>query len=117
MLSRLKLKERSHYTSYGRLRSTPYGRSHYTPYESSHSVFPPVPSQGKILNVLKGDCITPPDGRLRSTPYGRSRRTSNLETVRGGDRESIPGLKCDLKRVFLLRGAYSPRGFTALALV
>ncbi|MGJ0607977.1 hypothetical protein [Cylindrospermopsis raciborskii] len=31
--------------------------------------------------------------RLRSTPFGRSRSTSNLETVCGGDRESIPGLK------------------------
>jgi len=39
-----------------RLRSTSCGRSHCIPYKWSHSVFPPVPSQGKILNVLRGDC-------------------------------------------------------------
>ncbi|MGJ0606712.1 hypothetical protein [Cylindrospermopsis raciborskii] len=32
-------------------------------------------------------------GRLRSSPDGRSQRTSNLETVCWGDRESILGLK------------------------
>ncbi|MEE6161435.1 hypothetical protein U9R62_08790 [Cylindrospermopsis raciborskii DSH] len=30
-------------------------------------------------------------GRLRSSPDGRSQRTSNLETVCWGDRESIFG--------------------------
>jgi hypothetical protein len=38
----------------GGLRSTPFGQS--------HSVFPSVSSQGKILNVLRGDCITLPVG-------------------------------------------------------
>ncbi|BAZ89970.1 hypothetical protein NIES932_14550 [Raphidiopsis curvata NIES-932] len=46
----------------GGLRSTPDGRS--------HSVFPPVPSQGKNLNVLRGDCITPPTGDCAAHPTG-----------------------------------------------
>ncbi|WP_235678300.1 hypothetical protein [Cylindrospermopsis curvispora] len=58
-------------TGDGRLRSTPYGRSHCIPYESSHSGIPLVPSQGKNLNVLRGDCITPPTGdRKARSPLG-----------------------------------------------
>ncbi|KRH97832.1 hypothetical protein ASL19_14090 [Cylindrospermopsis sp. CR12] len=41
-------------------------------------MFPPVPSQGKILNVLRGDCealptgdrITPPTGDCAALPTG-----------------------------------------------
>ncbi|UJS06234.1 hypothetical protein [Cylindrospermopsis raciborskii] len=76
------------------LRINPHERSQNTPYRRSHSGIPSVPSQGKILNVLRGDrslgnkllgisiniysvgrlhCT--PDGRLRSTPYERSRST------------------------------------------
>ncbi|UJS06199.1 hypothetical protein [Cylindrospermopsis raciborskii] len=39
----------------GRLRSTPFGRSLL-------EIIPPVPSQGKILKVLKGDCAALPLG-------------------------------------------------------
>jgi len=56
----------------------------------------PASSQGKSVNLLlriadriSGRSRGTPDGRLRSS----SQRTSNLETVCWGDRESIHGLK------------------------
>ncbi|WP_143042734.1 hypothetical protein [Cylindrospermopsis raciborskii] len=36
--------------------------------------------------IFSREISQPIKGRLRSTPYGRSQRTSNLETVCGGDR-------------------------------
>ncbi|QNP28891.1 hypothetical protein [Cylindrospermopsis curvispora] len=80
----------------GRLRSTPNGRLRST--RTREIVFrksPPASSQGKNLNVLRGDCITllvgdriqgspcffsrenfeGVEGRLRSTPFGRSHYT------------------------------------------
>ncbi|WP_143755244.1 hypothetical protein [Cylindrospermopsis raciborskii] len=38
------------------------GRSHYTPDGRSHSVFPPIPSQGKNLNMGAGDRPALPKG-------------------------------------------------------
>ncbi|WP_258005740.1 hypothetical protein [Cylindrospermopsis raciborskii] len=32
--------------------------------------YPPVPSQGKILKVLRGDCITPPTSDRIALPTG-----------------------------------------------
>ncbi|PNK02275.1 hypothetical protein CEP11_15510, partial [Cylindrospermopsis raciborskii S10] len=32
--------------------------------------YPPVSSQGKILNVLRGDCITPPTSDRAALPKG-----------------------------------------------
>ncbi|MGJ0608053.1 hypothetical protein [Cylindrospermopsis raciborskii] len=46
-----------------RLRSTPYGRSLL-------EITPPVPSQGKILKVLKGDCAALPLGDREALPTG-----------------------------------------------
>jgi hypothetical protein len=60
----------------------------------------PASSQGKTVNLLLGigDGISgrlrsTPCGSSRGTPDGRLRKTSNLETVCWGDRESIHGLK------------------------
>ncbi|PNJ93261.1 hypothetical protein CEP13_12870 [Cylindrospermopsis raciborskii C03] len=42
----------------------------HPPWAIALSDYPPVSSQGKILNVLRGDCITPPTTD-RITPLTR----------------------------------------------
>ncbi|MGJ0608017.1 hypothetical protein [Cylindrospermopsis raciborskii] len=61
-------------------------------YGRSHSVFPPVPSQGKNLNVLINDCAALPLGDREAFPTGdcEALPTGDRITFSMGDREALP---------------------------
>ncbi|KRH96495.1 hypothetical protein ASL19_07360 [Cylindrospermopsis sp. CR12] len=58
----------------------------------SHSVFPPIPSQGKILNVLRGDCEALPTGDCAALPTGdrKALHTGDCAALPTGDCEALP---------------------------
>ncbi|PNK01629.1 hypothetical protein CEP11_17085 [Cylindrospermopsis raciborskii S10] len=60
----------------------------HPPWAIALSDYPPVSSQGKNLNVLRGDCITPPTSdRIQCSPGSFSRENLNMGT---GDRIALP---------------------------
>ena len=72
------------------------GRLRSIPYERSHSVSPPVPSQGKILNVLKGDCEAFSMGDCAALPLGDCEALATRDRIQGSpcffSRENFEGV-------------------------